>query len=316
MHRTLLITGGTGTLGTALTQRALQSTDLAVTIYSRSEVLQAAHMRRFAMYGARVRYVLGDVADASTTDAAIAGHDLVVHAAATKRIPEAERQPDAAYRTNVLGSANVLRSCLRHGVHRLIGISTDKACRAVTAYGATKLLMERSFIAARHDATVAGLDIGLVRYGNVVASRGSVVPLWRSLAADKGTIPITDPEATRFFMSINDAVDLVWCALFGAHCDSGILVPRMKALTLQRLAEIVAPDAATYRTGFRSIEKKHEDLISTEDRLVRDCEIDGWRIHPTAAPHPANGSTFDSAMAQELSRDEFLAMLAIAEEYE
>jgi len=167
----ILITGGSGTLGHAIVRQSIEERwDCAITVYSRSELRQAQMRQAHA----GLRYVLGDVRDYDRLAAAVAGHDIVIHAAAVKRIPEAEQQPVNCYETNVIGSMNVARACNAGGVARCVGISTDKACRAITAYGASKLAMEKLF-----QAQAGGCVFTLCRYGNVVASNGSVIPLWR-----------------------------------------------------------------------------------------------------------------------------------------
>jgi UDP-N-acetylglucosamine 4,6-dehydratase/5-epimerase len=187
----ILITGGSGTLGHALVRTAeAEGWNAQFTIYSRSELRQAQMRQKHP----NCRYILGDVRDAERLKAAVAGHTLVIHAAAMKRLPECDAQPAECYATNVQGSLNVLRACQQSGVLRLIGISTDKACAATTAYGASKLAMEKLLCAAPDAPTVCTL----VRYGNVVGSNGSVVPLWREQARQGRPLTITDGGMTRF----------------------------------------------------------------------------------------------------------------------
>ena len=253
----IIITGGSGTLGHAIVRTALaERWDCAFTIYSRSELRQA-QMR--AQYG-QLRYILGDVRDAERLGAAVAGHDVVVHAAAMKRLPDAEQQPINCIDTNIGGSINVVRACIAGGVKRCIGISTDKACRAITAYGASKLAMEKLF-QAQPDAPCI---FTLVRYGNVVASNGSVIPLWRQQAKDGKPISVTRKEATRFWMGETEAVRLIEHA--AAMPAGTITIPKMRSLSLEELARIVAPGAELVETGFRSVEKLHEDLVSEDER--------------------------------------------------
>lgn len=297
----ILITGGAGTLGRAIVQTALtQGWDAAFTIYSRSEYGQAQMRARFP----RARYVLGDVRDYDRLAAVVAGHDIVIHAAAMKRIPECEAHPSECYATNVQGSVNVARACLQAGVKRCIGISTDKACRAVTAYGASKLAMEKLFQAQHDDVTT----FTIVRYGNVVASRGSVIPLWRQQAANGGPITVTDRRMTRFWMSVSDAVDLVVQA---SDLGSGtVAIPKMGALSIVDMAHIIAPRAEITTTGLRSCEKLHEDLVHPDEQAM---DIDGhYYLHPDGEL----GHRYTSETAPKLSADAFLRMLSEAENYE
>lgn len=297
----ILITGGSGTLGKAIVQTALtQGWDASFTIYSRSEYLQAQMRARFP----RVRYVLGDVRDHERLAAVIAGHDIVIHAAAMKRIPECEAHPGECYATNVIGSANVVRACIRSGVGRCIGVSTDKACRAVTAYGASKLAMEKLFQAQHDDVTT----FTLVRYGNVVASRGSVLPLWRQQAANGGPLTVTDRRMTRFWMGVSDAVNLVMHAADQAH--GTVSIPKMGALNIVEMAHIIAPRSEIVTTGLRSCEKLHEDLVHTDEQAM---EINGhYYLHPDGEL----GHSYTSEIAPRLSSDAFLRMLSEAEAYE
>lgn len=295
----VLITGGTGSLGRAIARRATaENWPCTITIFSRSELLQSQMRVKYP----HLRYVLGDVRDAQRVGAAIAGHDTVIHAAAMKRIPECEAQPDECYATNIAGSLYVLRACQIHGVGRVIGISTDKACKATTAYGASKLAMEKAFQSMPAGRTVATC----VRYGNVVASRGSVIPIWREQAARGEPLTITEPEMTRFWMSIDSAVDLVLAGLKEPH--GTIRVARMKSLSI--LAMLAAADLADHPTrviGLRSDEKMHEDLIHGDEPVL------AHHNHFLITPAGRRGLSYDSARAPQLDPIHFRAMLADGE---
>lgn len=298
----ILITGGSGTLGHAIVRTAeREGWDAQFTIYSRSELRQSQMRAKHP----KCRYVLGDVRDYERTAAAIAGHDLVIHAAAMKRIPECEAQPTECYATNVIGSMNVARACIQHGVTRCIGISTDKACRAVTAYGASKLAMEKLF-----QAQPGPCIFTLVRYGNVVASNGSVIPIWRKQAANNEPLTITARYATRFWMAPSDAVRLIVSA--AQQVPGSILVPKMKSLALYEMAHIIAPGAAQVDTGLRSIEKIHEDLLHWDE--PSDDIGEHFLIH--AGARGGHEYTSDGPSDQQLASDQFLAMLAEAESYD
>lgn len=298
----ILITGGTGTLGMAIV-RAAESWDCAITIYSRSELKQAEMRARYP----KLRYVLGDVRDYERLNAAIAGHDIVIHAAAMKRVDECERQAGECFATNVQGSANVVRACIANGVDRCVGISTDKACRAITAYGASKLAMEALFQAQSGKVT----QFTLVRYGNVVASNGSVIPIWREKAVCGEPLPITDRRCTRFWMAPSDAVGLIVDAA-STYYPGVIIVPKMGALSLVDMAEMIAPGAETVEMGLRSLEKVHEDLVHTEE-VAKEVGRDQFWVRQ---PGGALGHCYTSDTAPRLTREQFLAMLEEAESYD
>lgn len=299
----ILITGGSGTLGQAIVRTAeRENWPAQITIFSRSELRQAQMRAKYP----HCRYILGDVRDYERTAAAIAGHDLVIHAAAMKRIPECEAQPAECYQTNVIGSMNVVRACIAGGVKRCVGISTDKACRAVTAYGASKLAMEALFQAQTGRPTA----FSLVRYGNVVASNGSVIPIWRERAKQGQPLEITDTRCTRFWMAPSEAVQLITYAA-QAYYPGVIVVPKMGALPLLEMAEIIAPNAEIHETGLRSLEKLHEDLIHPEE-TVKEAHGLFW----VRQPGGALGHTYTSDAAPRLTRERFLAMLEEAESYE
>lgn len=305
---TILITGGSGTLGHAIVRTAEQEGwDCSITIYSRSELRQAQMRAKYP----KLRYILGDVRDYDRLAAAIAGHDLVIHAAALKRIPECEAQPVECYQTNVIGSMNVARACIAGGVKRCVGISTDKACRAVTAYGASKLAMEKLFQAQPDSPTI----FTLVRYGNVVASNGSVIPIWRKQAEEGRPLTITSQQATRFWMAPSEAVRLVVAAADAGHTTPGAMyVPKMAALSLKAMAEIVAPACDVVEIGWRSIEKLHEDLIHADE--VSSPHFGGEFSGFVIGAYGSIGSSYTSDTAPRLTRDQFLAMLHEAESYE
>lgn len=291
----VLITGGTGTLGQAIIARAeREGWPCRFTVYSRSELVQAQMRSTFP----NARYVLGDVRDRDRLTAAIAGHDTVIHAAAMKRIPECEAQPGECYATNVQGSLNVIYACQMNTVKRCLAISTDKACQAITAYGASKLAMEKAFQATPHGPTI----FSLVRYGNVVASRGSVIPIWREQAARGEPLTITDPQMTRFWMSVESAVDLVIKGLAAQHGE--IWVAKMGALSIDDMACLAGLSHCKLRIiGLRSDEKLHEDLIHTDEPTIDMGE------HYVITPAGRRGTAYRSDTARRLRGDEFRAML-------
>ena len=295
---TILITGGSGTLGHAIARTArAEGWDCRITVYSRSELRQAEMRARHP----ECRYVLGDVRDYDRLAAAFAGHDLVIHAAAMKRIPECEAHSSECVATNVGGSANVVRAALAAGVARVVGISTDKACAAITTYGASKRLMEGLFQTA-HGRTI----FTLCRYGNVLASNGSVIPLWRQQAARGEPLTITDRRMTRFWMTERDAVRVIEDA--AGALPGSITVPKMGAVLIADMADWIVPGCETRETGLRSTEKLHEDL-------VHPCEPAFERRANTFVLHSDGnmGYTYTSDTASRIAREQFLAMLAESE---
>lgn len=294
--KNVLITGGSGTLGNALTERLYGECD--ITIYSRSEFLQAQMRRRFP----KARYVLGDVTDYSRLQAATAGHDTIIHAAAMKRLPECEAQPEACYQTNVAGSANVAYAAQIHSVETVIGISTDKACQSVTVYGATKLMMERIF-ANQPDGQTRFV---CVRYGNVLQSRGSVIPLWRSQVERGQPVTLTDARMTRFWMTPTQAVDVVMEAMSLNHGET--LVPKMAALPVVKMASyILGDDVPMTEIGLRGAERLHEWLVSPDETV-----IDTGNVF-IVSPRGEFGLSYRSDDCRELTQAEFLTMLAEVE---
>ena len=309
MEGNILITGGSGTLGHAIVRTAeREGWDCTFTIYSRSELRQA----QMRVLHPHLRYVLGDVRDHDRLAATIVGHDVVVHAAAMKRIPECEQHPSECCATNVGGSVNVVRACIAAGVKRCIGISTDKACRAVTAYGASKLAMEKLFQSQAETPTI----FTCVRYGNVVASNGSVIPIWRGQAARGEPLTVTDPGMTRFWLAPSNAVQLVEWAASEGWGPGLVIVPRLAALSIAELAHIIAPGADIVPTGLRSIEKRHEDLIHVDEFAseTKNHYVIGGSL--LATDYPIAGHAYTSDTAPRLTREQFLAMLEEAESYD
>lgn len=306
----ILITGN-GTLTRAILRQAERDAwDASFTIFSRSESRLAATKARYP----KIRTVIGDVRDADAVSTAIAGHAIVIHTAAMKRIPECEAQPAECFHTNVTGSLNVARACQAHGVKTAIAISTDKACKAVTVYGASKLMMEGIWRAQPQNGT---RFIG-VRYGNVVASNGSVIPLWRSQHRAGKALTITDQRMTRFWMSPTEAVDLIEKAAKWGGFPGSFLVPKMKALSIPALAEIICPGGRLVETGLRSTEKLHEDLVHTCELAIESTE-DYRLVSPGDGVEGKRGElglSYDSARCPRLAPTDFRAMLTDAEDLE
>jgi UDP-N-acetylglucosamine 4,6-dehydratase len=297
----VLITGGCGTLGKAIMITARRDGwKTQFTLLSRNELLQAQTRAQFP----EARYVIGDVRDYDRLNAVVAGHDTIIHAAAMKRIPECEQSPTECYLTNVLGSANVIRAAIAQGVERVLGISTDKACRATTAYGASKLLMEKLFRAAPLAPTV----FTCVRYGNVMASRGSVLELWARQAAQFQPLTITNPHMTRFFMSPFEAVKLIELGLTMPH--GTVTVKKMGSVSMGELASLLFHGSETVTVGLRSEEKAHEDLIHADE----EAKIYGSDHYIVGSGK--TGFAYDSHSAWRLNAIELRAMLDAAKELE
>ena len=291
----ILITGGTGTLGHAIVRTAqAEGWDSRITIFSRSEYRQALMRARYP----HLRYVLGDVRDYASVAAAVTGHDLVIHAAAMKRLPECEAQPAECIAVNVLGSQNVARACIAGGVPTCIGISTDKACRASTVYGASKLALEGLFRAQ----PAAPTRFVLCRYGNVLASNGSVLQLWREQVARGEPLTLTDGRCTRFWMSERDAVKAI---LRAAQLNAGqVFVPKMAALNIAEMAAMLYAGRPIRETGLRSLEKLHEDLIHTDEAA---CDYSGCFV---LAANGGTGYAYTSAEAPRIAPPDLHRMIA------
>lgn len=303
MRGRILITGGSGTLGHAILHKALrEGWDAEFTVLARSELKLSMMRRRWP----RLRTVVGDVRDPDCLAAAVAGHDGVIHAAAMKRIPECEEQPRECYLTNVIGSENVARACF-DTVKWVVAISTDKACQATTTYGSSKLMMESIFQA--YGRKISGTVYRLVRYGNVVASNGSVVPLWREQYKASKPLTITDVRMTRFWMSPIDAVQAIEDAVFVSDYQEsvGMYVPKVASCPMTMLAAHLFPNCEFREIGLRSNEKLHESLVSF-DEIARE-----YKDHFRVGAHGDRGHTYSSSHATPLRMGDFDRMLREAE---
>lgn len=265
--KTLLITGGTGSFGNAVLRRFLNSNIKEIRIFSRDEKKQDD--MRHELQSPKVKFYIGDVRDKRSVDGAMSGVDYIFHAAALKQVPSCEFFPMQAVNTNILGAENVLDSAVEHNVEKIIVLSTDKACYPINAMGISKAMMEKIAIAkGRALGGKAKTTICATRYGNVMASRGSVIPLWVDQIKARKEITLTDPEMTRFMMTLDDAVDLVLYAY--EHCKNGdLFVQKAPAATLKVLAEALQD---LYKTnipvkiiGTRHGEKLYESLVTREE---------------------------------------------------
>ncbi|HEX2210472.1 MAG TPA: UDP-N-acetylglucosamine 4,6-dehydratase (inverting) [Longimicrobium sp.] len=263
--RVVLVTGGTGSFGQKLVETLLQRHQpRKVVVFSRDEQKQYEMRQRFPEHAFEaVRYFLGDVRDRERLYRALDGVDVVVHAAALKQVEACEYNPLEAVRTNILGAANLIDAAIDRNVGRVITVSTDKAVNPVNLYGATKLTADKLFIAANNYSGAHGTRFGVVRYGNVVGSRGSVVPLFLQRRRT-GTVPVTDPRMTRFWITLEQGVEFVLRSL--ARMQGGeIFVPRIPSMNIMDLALALAPGCGIEVVGSRPGEKLHEVLVSEDD---------------------------------------------------
>jgi len=238
-----------------------------VIVYSRDELKQF-EMRSsepFQSADAKLRWFIGDVRDAERLKMAVEGVDVVIHAAALKQVPAIEYNPFEAVKTNVLGAQNIISACMQSSVSRVIALSTDKAAAPVNLYGATKLASDKLFVAANNHRGSRDLRFSVVRYGNVMGSRGSVIPFFQR-QADGGVIPVTDPRMTRFNITLQEGVEFVMDCL-ERMWGGEIFVPRIPSYRILDLAEAVAPDADVDVVGIRPGEKLHEEMITSTDSM-------------------------------------------------
>ena len=262
-NSSILITGGTGSFGHTFVPMTLAKYNpRRLVIYSRDEMKQWEMAK---LYGndERVRFFIGDVRDKDRLSRALNGIDYVVHAAATKIVPTAEYNPFECVKTNVFGAMNLIDACIDQGVKRVVALSTDKASSPANLYGATKLTSDKLFIAGNSYAGNNDTRFAVVRYGNVMGSRGSVIPFFINLA-DKGVLPITDTRMTRFMITLEQGVDLVWHA-FEDMVGGEIYVKKIPSMKMTDVAIAVAPSASHDIIGIRPGEKLHEQMIGPED---------------------------------------------------
>lgn len=264
--RSVLITGGTGSFGKAFVKTVLQrNPDIRrLVVFSRDELKQHEMAQKFSPsdYPA-LRYFIGDVRDLDRMRRALDDVEIVIHAAALKQVPAAEYNPFECIKTNVLGAQNVIEACLDTDVRRVIALSTDKAAAPINLYGATKLCSDKLFTAANNIGGGRDIRFAVVRYGNVMGSRGSVIPFFLS-QRETGVLPITDPEMTRFNISLGAGVDMVLWALENAH-GGEIFVPKLPSYRILDVAKAIGPECEYPLVGIRPGEKIHEEMITISD---------------------------------------------------
>ncbi len=278
-NSTILITGGTGSFGHTFVPLTLAKYDpKKVIIYSRDEMKQW-EMAKLYSQDPRVRFFIGDVRDRERLYRALDGVDYVVHAAATKIVPTAEYNPFECVKTNINGAMNLIDACIDRGVKRVVALSTDKASSPINLYGATKLASDKLFIAGNSYSGSHNTRFAVVRYGNVMGSRGSVIPFFMSVR-DKGELPITDARMTRFMISLEQGVELVWHT-FEDMVGGEIYVKKIPSMRVTDVATAIAPGATQKIVGIRPGEKLHEQMIGQEDALYTYEYDEHFKILPS-----------------------------------
>lgn len=308
--KVILVTGGTGSFGKKFLEIVLRDYHpKKIIVFSRDELKQHDMRQKFPDTGdSPVRYFLGDIRDQERLRRAFRGVDVVVHAAALKQVPACEYNPFEAIKTNVLGAQNIIEACIDCGVSQAMAVSTDKAVNPVNLYGATKLCMEKIFVQANSYSGATGTRFSCVRYGNVLGSRGSVIPLFME-QRKTGRVTVTDPRMTRFWITLDQVVHFVLRCLERMR-GGEVFVPQIPTMRLGDLAEALAPGCEVENIGIRPGEKLHEILVSA-DEARNGYEFDGmyvlepahpwWQVHlPEGAQHLPEGFTFSSDTAPNL----------------
>ncbi|XQW85875.1 UDP-N-acetylglucosamine 4,6-dehydratase (inverting) [Thalassotalea piscium] len=266
--KTVLITGGTGSFGKKFIETILKRyPDVKkIIIYSRDELKQSVIRQKYPQVGyPQLRFFIGDVRDRDRLTQACEGVDVIIHAAAIKQVDTAEYNPTECIRTNIDGAENVINAALACGVHDVVALSTDKACAPINLYGATKLASDKLFAAANNIRGSKDIKFSVVRYGNVMGSRGSVIPFFIGKKKE-GLLPITHEEMTRFNISLQDGVNMVMYAIEN-HIGGEIFVPKIPSYKITDIAEAIAPECETKVVGIRPGEKLHEEMITDTDSL-------------------------------------------------
>jgi UDP-N-acetylglucosamine 4,6-dehydratase/5-epimerase len=316
----VLITGGTGSLGTALTKRLLKTNVDNIRIFSRDEWKQV--QMESEINDERLRFFIGDVRDKERLSRALENVDIVIHAAALKQMPVAEYNPFEAVKTNVMGTQNLIEACLDNQVESVLAIGTDKAVSPLNTYGATKLLMERLFVSANFYKGNHKIKFTCVRYGNVMGSRGSVIPIFINQIKSGKDITITDPNMTRFNITMNEALDLIFRALENGK-GGEVFVPKLKAYKVgdikDTIAEILESKSETKIISTRPGEKIHESLISfdelnntfenEQDYIIMDKQIQERGSKDTRLVQTTLKEQYSSNNVELLTRNELKQVL-------
>tara|TARA_B100000519_G_scaffold155276_1_gene136572 strand:+ start:347 stop:1360 length:1014 start_codon:yes stop_codon:yes gene_type:complete len=318
----VLITGGTGTLGKALTKEIINRyPDInRLVIFSRDELKQFEMSQTFSEFDYPfIRYFLGDIRDLGRLVRAMENIDFVIHAAALKQVPAAEYNPTEFIKTNIIGTQNIIEACMDQNVKRVVGLSTDKASAPINLYGATKLCSDKLFVAGNKYAGGRDLTFSIVRYGNVMGSRGSVIPLFIK-NAKKRLLPITDNRMTRFNISLSEGVDMVLWAMENQR-GGEIFVPKIPSFRITDLANAIGPNCNHETVGIRPGEKIHEEMISESDSINTIDLGKYYAILPTSGKYTIDkycdelgGSKVDEGFSYNSgTNEEFLSVDEIIE---
>ena len=327
--KVILVTGGTGSFGRRFIETVLtRAKPRKLIVYSRDELKQSEMQIDFAeRFSAEqlkaMRFFLGDVRDRERLMLAMRGVDIVIHAAALKQVPAAEYNPSECIHTNIMGAENVVWACLTNRVKQVVALSTDKACNPINLYGATKLASDKTFVAANNLAGDIGTRFAVVRYGNVVGSRGSVIPFFQRLIQRGATeLPITDARMTRFLITLGEGVDFVLSSLDRMH-GGEIFVPKIPSMKVTAVAEALAPGMAHKLVGIRPGEKLHEMMISADDARNTVDLGDRYAIEPAFVEYtrePLEGGRLDDefSYASDTNREwlDAAGLMAMLEEYQ
>ena len=279
-NKVILVTGGTGSFGNEFVHQTLNKyKPKKLIIFSRDEMKQWEMEKKFNDFSKVLRFFIGDVRDKPRLYRALDGVDFVVHAAATKIVPSAEYNPFECVKTNVLGAMNLIDACIDQEIEKVIALSTDKASSPINLYGATKLTSDKLFVAGNAYSGEHKTKFSVVRYGNVMGSRGSVIPFFKSIR-DSGEIPITDKRMTRFMITLQQGIKLVWDA-FEDMIGGEIYVKKIPSMKIVDLAEVIAPEASQKIIGIRPGEKIHEQMIGHEDAFSTYDYEEYYKILPS-----------------------------------
>ena len=275
-NKTVLITGGTGSFGQKFIEIALQEhKPKKLIVFSRDELKQFEMQQKFKNENKILRYFLGDVRDKDRLYRAFRDVDIIIHAAALKQIPAAEYNPFEFIKTNVFGAQNIIEAAIECGVRKIIALSTDKAANPINLYGATKLCSDKLFVAGNSYTGAQDTNFSVVRYGNVIGSRGSVIPLFMEQKTN-GKLPITDPRMTRFWITLEQGVQFVLQTL-GKMTRGEIFIPKLPSIKVSDLAAVIAPECELEVVGIRPGEKLHEVMITEEDAR-HSLEFDNYYV--------------------------------------